>query len=108
MPLTLPASGTAGAGGRGNLGAFLGRLAQGARRGATGQASRWVLKRRDTKASNGPALLERKHMKQIDQRSDLKAEEFVEEYLRQNKPVVLRNAAPYWRERWTPQWLKQR
>jgi ribosomal protein L16 Arg81 hydroxylase len=47
-------------------------------------------------------------MKQIDQRSDLKAEEFVEEYLRKNKPVVLKNAAPYWRERWTPQWLKQR
>jgi ribosomal protein L16 Arg81 hydroxylase len=47
-------------------------------------------------------------MKQIDQRSDLQAEEFVEEYLRQNKPVLLKNAAPYWRERWTPQWLKQR
>src|SRR3954451_21605652 len=62
-----------------------------------------------TKTSQSkPALLEREHMKQIDQRSDLKAEEFVEEYLRQNKPVVLRNAAPYWRERWTPQWLKQR
>jgi Cupin-like domain len=47
-------------------------------------------------------------MKQIEQRSDLQADEFVEEYLRKNKPVVLRNAAPYWRERWTPQGLKER
>ena len=47
-------------------------------------------------------------MKPVEQRSDLKPEEFVEEYLRKNKPVVLKNAASYWRERWTPQWLKER
>jgi hypothetical protein len=47
-------------------------------------------------------------MKQVEQRSDLKADEFVEEYLRKNKPVVLKNAAPYWRERWTPEGLKER
>jgi ribosomal protein L16 Arg81 hydroxylase len=46
-------------------------------------------------------------MKPIEQRSDLQAEEFVEEYLRKNKPVVLKGAAPYWRERWTPQGLKE-
>jgi lysine-specific demethylase 8 len=46
-------------------------------------------------------------MKPVEQRSDLKADEFFEEYLRRNKPVVLKNAAPYWRERWTPQWLKE-
>jgi hypothetical protein len=47
-------------------------------------------------------------MKSIEQRSDMKAEEFVEEYLRKNKPVVLKDAAPNWRERWTPKWLKER
>jgi len=47
-------------------------------------------------------------MKQIEQRSDLKADEFLEEYLRKNRPVVLKDAAPYWRERWTPKGLKER
>lgn len=47
-------------------------------------------------------------MKQIEQRSDLKADEFLEEYLRKNRPVVLKDAASYWRERWTPKGLKER
>jgi ribosomal protein L16 Arg81 hydroxylase len=46
-------------------------------------------------------------MKPVEQRSEMKAKEFVEEYLRKNKPVVLKDAAPYWRERWTPKWLKE-
>jgi lysine-specific demethylase 8 len=47
-------------------------------------------------------------MKPIEQRADLKAEEFIAEYVRKNRPVILKNGAPYWRERWTPIWLKER
>jgi len=47
-------------------------------------------------------------MQTIEQRENLTPAQFIEEYLKPNKPVVLKASAPYWQERWTPETLKKK
>lgn len=46
-------------------------------------------------------------MKKIEERYDVSAEEFIHEYLEKNRPVLLKGSASYWKNRWTPESLKQ-
>jgi ribosomal protein L16 Arg81 hydroxylase len=45
---------------------------------------------------------------QIERRSGLSPEEFQRQYLRANQPVVLEGIADDWKERWTPDLLKEK
>jgi lysine-specific demethylase 8 len=47
-------------------------------------------------------------MKAIEVRDDLTPAEFIGTYLKNNTPVVLKDGAPYWKERWTPESLKKK
>ncbi|HTQ10975.1 MAG TPA: cupin-like domain-containing protein [Fimbriimonadaceae bacterium] len=45
---------------------------------------------------------------EIDYRSDLSPAAFRQEYVEANKPVILKGAVPEWRNRWTPDLLKEK
>ena len=46
----------------------------------------------------------------IDRREDLPYEEFIESYVKQHRPVILKNAFPQWNamKTWTPEYLRQK
>gem|GEM_PF-3194004 len=45
---------------------------------------------------------------EIERRKGLGRDEFIEEYLRKNRPVVIEGINEHWKERWTPEILKKR
>ena len=51
-------------------------------------------------------MTDHSHIPEIDVREGLSPEELRREYIEKNRPVVLKNAAPYWRHRWTPELLR--
>jgi hypothetical protein len=45
---------------------------------------------------------------EIERRKGLGRDEFIENYIRKNRPVVIEGLNDHWKERWTPQGLKER